>query len=127
MENFPLTAMQMFSRSRAPQPVQYVRPLVRYADGSVEQARFERWIWAMADARYRWLLRDWDKHPERIDVLRQFLDVAAARSALEGKPVREFDMEVRAWDYRKDPRDPRHGRVLYVLKHVPRPPATPRA
>ena len=126
-ENFPLTAMQMFSRSRAPQPVQYVRPVVRYADGSVEQARFERWIWAMADSRYRWLLRDWDKHPERIDVLKQFLDVAAARSAMEGKPVREFDMDVRTWDYMKDPRDPRRGKIMYVLKHVPRPPATPRA
>lgn len=126
-ENFPLTAMQMFSRARAPQSVQYVRPVVRYADGTVEQARFERWIWAMADSRYRWLLRDWEEHPERIDVLRQFLDVAAARSALEGKPVREFDMEVRAWDYRKEPRDPGRGKILYVLKHVPRPPATPRA
>ena len=121
-EKFPLTAMQMFSRSRAPEPVEYVRPLVRYEDGTVEPARFERWIGAVADSRYRWLLRDWEKEPERIALLRDFLDACAARAeAARGKRIREFRLEVRRWDYVHHPADPARGELLYVVSHTPRP------
>ncbi|HEX5726295.1 MAG TPA: hypothetical protein VFX98_12560, partial [Longimicrobiaceae bacterium] len=51
IEAFPFTGMQMFSRRHLAEPVQYVRPLVRYEDGTVAPARCERWIGAMADSR----------------------------------------------------------------------------
>lgn len=119
-EKFPLTAMQMFSRPQALEPVEYVRPLVVYEDGTAEPARFERWIGAMADARYRRLLRDWDRHPERIPLLREFLDACARRAAAaapEGRRIRGFVMETRRWDFRRDPADPERGAVVAVLRH----------
>jgi hypothetical protein len=119
-EKFPLTAMQMFSRPQALEPVEYVRPLVVYEDGTAEPARFERWIGAMADARYRRLLRDWDTHPERIPLLREFLDACARRAAVEapeGKRIRGFVMETRRWDFRRHPGDPERGAVVAVLRH----------
>ncbi|HEV2736675.1 MAG TPA: hypothetical protein VGV85_17640, partial [Longimicrobiaceae bacterium] len=119
-EKFPLTAMQMFSRPQPPEPVEYVRPLVVYADGTAEPARFERWIGAVADARYRGLLRDWDRHPERIPLLREFLDACARRAAATeppGRRIRGFVMETRRWDFRRHPRDPERGAVVAVLRH----------
>ncbi|MEW5929624.1 MAG: hypothetical protein AB1941_19390, partial [Gemmatimonadota bacterium] len=119
-EKFPLTAMQMFSRPQALEPVEYVRPLVVYADGATEPARFERWIGAVADARYRRLLRDWDRHPERIPLLRGFLDASARRAdaaAPPGRRIRAFVLETRRWDFRRHPRDPERGAVVAVLRH----------
>jgi hypothetical protein len=119
-EKFPLTAMQMFSRPQPLEPVEYVRPLVVYADGTAEPARFERWIGAVADARYRGLLRDWDRHPERIPLLREFLDACARRAAAtepSGRRIRGFVMETRRWDFRRHPRDPERGAVVAVLRH----------
>ncbi|HEX8391363.1 MAG TPA: hypothetical protein VF665_03310 [Longimicrobium sp.] len=122
-ERFPFTAMQMFSGSQRREPVEYVRPMVVYADGTREQARFENSIGAVADSRYRWLLRAWDKDTTRVPKLREFLDVAAERAnrnAPPGRRIREFQMEVRRWDYAHHPADPQRGRLLYVLRHVPR-------
>ncbi len=119
-ESFPLTAMQMFSRLHPSQPVRWVYPVVRYEDGTAEEARFDRWIGAMADSRYRWLLLDWEKDPERIPRLREFLDACAARANAglpPGKRIDRFELEVRRWDFRRDPRDPGRGRVEGVLVH----------
>ncbi|HEX2187518.1 MAG TPA: hypothetical protein VHG51_01410 [Longimicrobiaceae bacterium] len=119
-ERFPVTAMQMFSRPSPLEPVEYVRPLVRYADGSVERARFERWIGAVADARYRRLLRQWDEHPERLPLLREFLDACARRAnagAPPGRRVVGFELELRRWDFRRHPRDPDHGELVRVVRH----------
>ncbi|HEX5726087.1 MAG TPA: hypothetical protein VFX98_11515, partial [Longimicrobiaceae bacterium] len=116
----PFTGMQMFSRRHLAEPVQYVRPLVRYEDGTVAPARCERWIGAMADSRYRWLLRDWDARPERVGLTREFLDACARRAnaaAAPGRRVRGFELEVRRWDFRRHPEDPERGELLYVVRH----------
>jgi hypothetical protein len=119
-ETFPLTAMQMFSRPLPLEPVEYVRPMAVYADGTRERARLERWIGALADTRYRRLLRDWEGHPERVPVLRELLD-ACARRANAGKPpgrrIRRFELEHRRWDFRAHPDDPDRGELLDVLIH----------
>ncbi|HEU0054613.1 MAG TPA: hypothetical protein VFQ39_15605 [Longimicrobium sp.] len=123
-EKFPLTGMQMFSRMSPPEPVEYVVPLARYADGGVEPARFERWIGAMADTRYRWLLRDWGRRPERLPLLREFMDACAARAnegAAPGRRIVGFDLEVRRWDFRAHPADPARGELLATLHHDVRP------
>ena len=117
-EKFPLTAMQMFSRPVPLEPLEYVRPLVYYADGSSEQARFERWIGAVSDTRYRRLIRDWS--PERVGLLHEFLDAAAARANANAPPdrrVRGFRLELRRWDFRRYPADPERGRLERVLLH----------
>jgi len=119
-ETFPLTAMQMFSRPLALEPVEYVLPMAVYEDGTRERARFERWIGALADTRYRRLLRDWDTRPERLPVLRQLLDTAARRAnadAAPGRRIRRFELEHRRWDFRAHPDDPDRGEILEVLIH----------
>jgi hypothetical protein len=129
-EKFPLTGMQMFSRMSPAEPVEYVRPLARYEDGTVERARFEKWIGAMADTRYRWLLRDWGRHPERIPLAREFMDACAARAnagAAPGRRIVGFDLEVRRWDFRRNPADPERGELLSVLRHDVRPSKSPSA
>jgi hypothetical protein len=125
-ERFPLTAMQMFSRPLPARPVEYVLPRVRYEDGTVERARFERWIGAMADTRYRRLIRR-DERPERVALLREFLDASAARanaSAAPGRRVRAFELEHRRWDFRRHPHDPARGELLHVLRHEVAPSAS---
>lgn len=119
-EKFPLTAMQMFSRPIAVGPVEYVVPVVYYADGSHEQARFERWIGAVADTRYRRLIRDWYSKPERLPLLHEFLDAAARRVNATASPARKIDhfvLEVRRWDFRKDSGDPSRGDVIRAIRY----------
>ena len=92
--------MQMFSRPVDAAPVEYVMPVVHYADGSYEQARFERWIGAVADTRYRRLLRDGYSKPERLTLLHEFLDAAASRANATASPARKIDhfvLEIRRW------------------------------
>jgi hypothetical protein len=118
-EKFPLSAMQMFSSPQRLGPVEYVRPLVVYADGTREPARFERWIGAVADSRYRRLIR-WDRYPERGALLREFLDAAARRASAStpaGRRIDRFELEHRRWDFRRHPDDPERGEILGVLHH----------
>lgn len=120
-EKFPFTAMQMFSSPQPLTAVEYVRPAVMYADGSRKQARFEQWIGAMADTRYRRIIR-WDRHPERIPLLREFLDSAARRADSAGAPgarIEQFELELRRWDFRRHPDDPDRGEVIGVFRHRP--------
>ena len=118
-EAFPLTAMQMFSRPVALAPVEYVRPVAVRQDGTRERARFERWIGAMADARYRRIIGAWDADGSD-PVLRAFLDAAARRANAEAAPGRRivrFELERRRWDFRAHPADPSRGATLAVLVH----------
>jgi hypothetical protein len=120
----------MFSRPSALAPVEYVRPLVEYEDGTREAARFERWIGAVADSRYRWLIRDWDRHPERIELLREFLDAVAreANASLPpGRKIRRFILERRRWDFRAEPASSERGEVDRVIVHDPAGAASSRA
>jgi hypothetical protein len=119
-EKFPFTAWQMFSGRHPPGPVEHVRPMVVYEDGTRERARFERWIWAVADGRFRWLLTGWDRRPERVAELRRFLDacaVLANRQAPPGRRVRAFEIEVWEWDYQRHPGGPEHAELRRVLRH----------
>ena len=119
-EKFPLTAMQMFSRPATIGPVEYVVPVVYYADGSHEQARFERWIGAVADTRYRRLIRDWHSKPERLPRLHEFLEAAARQAnatAPQSRKVDHFVLEVRSWDFRNNPHDPSRGKLLRTIRY----------
>lgn len=122
-EKFPLSAMQMFSSRLPLAPVEFVRPWAVYADGSREPARFERWIGAMQDSRYRRIITDWDRRPERLPVLREFLDRAAARANADAPPahrIRRFELERRRWDFRAHPDEP-DGTLVQLLTHDVRP------
>lgn len=122
-ERFPLSAMQMFSTREPLTPVEFVRPYAVYGDGRREPARFERWIGAVADSRYRRLIRD----PAREPLLREFLDRAAERANAGAPPearIRRFELERRRWDFRADPDHP-DGTLLAVLSHDVRPMGIP--
>jgi hypothetical protein len=102
--------------------------MVVYEDGTRARARFERWIWAVADGRFRWLLTAWDRRPERIGQLRRFLDacaVLANRDAPPGRRVRSFEIEVWEWDYRRHPAGPEQAELRRVLRHPVDAPARP--
>lgn len=122
-EKFPLSAMQMFSSRLALEPVEFVRPWAVYTDGSRAPARFEHWIGAMRDSRYRRIITDWDRRPERLPVLREFLDRAAARANADAPPahrIRRFELERRVWDFRAHPDEP-DGTLVQLLTHDVRP------
>ena len=122
-EAFPFTAWQMFSGRATPGPVEHVRPMVVYQDGTRERARFERWIWAVADGRFRWLLTNWERRPERIAHLRRFLDACtllANRGAPPGRRVAYFEIEVWEWDYLRHPLGPEHATLRRVVRHPER-------
>ena len=52
--SIPFTTMKMFAAMNEPLgTISYITPLAIREDGTVAPARFERWIGAMADARYR--------------------------------------------------------------------------
>ena len=119
-EKFPLTAMQMFSRPPVIGPVEYVVPVVYYADGSHEQARFERWIGAVADTRYRRLIRDWYSKPERLPLLNEFLEAAARQANATAPPSQKVDhfvLEMRRWDFRNEPGDPSRGKLIRAIRY----------
>jgi len=119
-EKYPLTAMQMFSRMQQIGPVVYVRPIVYYEDGTREPAKFERWIGAVADTRYRRLIREWERRPERLPLLHEFLQIAASRAnatAPPGRRIDRFELELRRWDFRREPNDPDRGKLLNVVRH----------
>jgi hypothetical protein len=93
---------------------------VYYEDGTREPAKFERWIGAVADTRYRRLIREWERRPERLPLLHEFLQIAASRAnatAPPGRRIDRFELELRRWDFRREPNDPDRGKLLNVVRH----------
>jgi predicted DCC family thiol-disulfide oxidoreductase YuxK len=116
IEFYPFTTLKMFSALNEPLgTIAYVMPLAVYEDGRREQARFERWIGAMADSRYRQTLtaafRD-DARSRRTD---EFLGASlreANRRAAAGSRVVGFELQLWEWDFANEPRSPTRGRMI---------------
>jgi hypothetical protein len=119
-EKFPLTAMQMFSREPRIGAVEYVVPWAVRDDGTRSRARFEQWIPAMADTRYRRLLSRWAAGRDSVGMLEEFLDASAVRAnaRLRGsRRVRAFELEHRRWDFRAAPDDAQRGELIRTLHY----------
>lgn len=119
IEFFPLTTLKMFSTIN-PRVISYVRPVAFLSDGRREPARFEQWIGAMADSRYREVVltpfREGDR--QRCD---DFL-AAAVRAANRGggEPrVVGIDLQFWQWDFAADPDNPTQGHLVSVYEYRP--------
>ncbi|MGE0450124.1 MAG: thiol-disulfide oxidoreductase DCC family protein [Vicinamibacterales bacterium] len=117
VEFFPFTTLKMFSTIN-PRVISYVRPIAVLADGRREPARFERWIGAMADSRYREVVlapfRGGDRR--RCD---EFLaaTVHAANLRRQGPPVVGVDLQFWQWDFAADPDNPSQGQVVSTYEY----------
>jgi hypothetical protein len=113
--------MQMFSRKATIGAVEYVTPYALHADGARTRARFEEWIGAMADTRYRRLLSRWAAAPEGTGLLHEFLDASAQRAnrvlPLERR-IEAFELEHRRWDFRRAPADPARGELVRLHRYT---------
>ena len=119
VEFYPFTTMKMFSAMN-PTVISYVKPVAIYDDGWTAPARFERWIGAMADSRYREVILA--PFQDRADLNRcnAFLDAsmqAANRHASEHGRVVGIELQFWQWNFVNDPDNPNHGQVMNTFVH----------
>lgn len=114
IEFYPLTTLKMFSALNLPLgTTSYTKAFVVYEDGRRERARFEEWIGAMADSRYRQMLVFASQGPEEVERADAFLEASMrAANRGEGPRVVGFDVEMWEWNFAADPRSPTRGRLL---------------
>ncbi len=120
VERFPLTAMQMYHTVNTKGVLLYRKPLAHYSDGSVEEARFDRWIGATADGRYRAMIDM--AMMGREGVPEKFFDACLARAnalARDGRKVEYFEVQQIVWDYKRDIDNPTFGDVEKVYRYPP--------
>lgn len=116
IEFFPFTTMKMFSALNLPfGQVSYVKPLAVHEDGRRTLARFERWIGAMADSRYRQIIMVPFEPEPALAPTDAFLDAsmrAANRSAPAGDRIVGFEIQFWRWQFRADPDSPTQGALV---------------
>lgn len=108
-EFYPFTSWPMFKFRNTTGHLTYHKPFVFYTNGDVEDARFDRWIGAMADTRYREML-EVKRHPE---IAEKFFDASIERANAEdpkGRTVDHFEIETWRWDFRNEPHSPTFGK-----------------
>jgi hypothetical protein len=122
IECFPLTSMQMYAGRDTSGTVEYVRVDARLAPGDTILAPLEEAIPALADARYRLLLRRGFESEQGRRIAVAYLRAAGrAHNAKVAPPQRivAFHVELRRWDFRGDPEASRGtggpGRVAGAL------------
>jgi hypothetical protein len=107
--------MKMFAAMNEPLgSISYIRPIAIYEDGSTAPARFDRWIGAMADGRYRRVLTFPFDDRRGADVTTQFLaaSLRAANRLPDGQRVVGFELQLWEWDFANDPANPHRGRMV---------------
>ncbi len=123
IEFYPFTTMKMFAAMNEPLGrITYVTPLAIRENGTVTPARFERWIGAMKDARYRRIISM--PFGDQTDATRtnEFLHAsmrAANRSASMGDRVVGFELQLWEWDFVGDARNPAHGVLVDTYRYTP--------
>ena len=108
-EFYPASAWGMFKFRNSSGVLTYQKPLVFYSNGDVEEAKFDRWIGAMADTRYRQML-EVKRHPELAE---KFFDASIARANAadsKGRTVDHFEIETWRWDFRNEPQSATYGK-----------------
>ena len=110
-EFYPFSAWGMFKYKNTSGTLTYHKPLVFYTNGDVEEARFDRWIGAMADTRYRRML-EVNRHPELAE---KFFDASIERANAtdpKRRTVDHFVIETWNWDFRNEPQSPTYGTLV---------------
>ncbi len=121
IECFPLTSMQMYAGRDTSGTVEYVIVEARRVSGETIAAPLEAAIPALADARYRLLLRRGFESEAGRRLAVAYLEAAGRAHNARAAPalrLATFHVELRRWDFRRSPApiDPqRPGRVAGVL------------
>lgn len=116
IEFYPFTTLKMFAALNLPLgTINYTKAFVIDEDGRRERARFEEWIGAMADSRYRQMLVFAFQGPAEVQRSNEFLEASmrAANAQHPGSPrIVGFDVEMWEWDFARDPRSSTRGRLI---------------
>lgn len=120
IEEFPFTAMQMYSKPNLSGVIDWYAVVAETESGARVRAPIERAIPAFRDARYRRVIRQsFDADPAKRALgerfLRAFLD---AHNAQAGPRERLAVVEAQRWrwDYARDPDDAAHGVLVERLE-----------
>jgi predicted DCC family thiol-disulfide oxidoreductase YuxK len=122
MDKYPLTAMRMYEDRNTDGVLTYRKAFAHYDNGAVEEARFDRWIGAMADTRYRGMLQR--ALADRPGPHQQFFAACinrANRNAPEGRTIEFFEIQQITWDYKNDIDNPNFGNVEKTYRYPPIP------
>lgn len=120
IEFYPFTTMKMFAAMNEPLGrITYIKPVAIYDDGSAAPARFERWIGAMADGRYRRVVTFPFDDRQSAGVTSQFLaaSMQAANRRPDGKRIAQFELQLWEWDFAANPTDPGKGRMVKSFRY----------
>lgn len=116
IEEFPFTAMQMYSQPNLTGVIEWHAVVAETESGRRIRAPIERAIPAFRDARYRRVIRQsFGAGPEKRALgeafLGAFLRAHNARSA-PAERLAAAEAQRWRWDYRRDPDDPAHGALV---------------
>ncbi|PQO36154.1 hypothetical protein DTL21_09570 [Bremerella cremea] len=114
LELYPLTAWQMYSGVSESELIKYNKVFAVYADGRKEEARLEYWIGALADSRYRDILK---KTTQQQAAFFKMLLSLANKGSQQPKIIR-FEVETVEWRFLTNADDPDFGTVKSV-EHYP--------
>ena len=121
IEFYPLTTMKMFAAMNQPLgTINYITPLAVHEDGTMTLARFEEWIGAMADARYRRIISLPFSDRHSADRTNEFLEAsmrAANRTAHDGGRIVGFELQLWKWDFVRDPENLQHGHLVDTYRY----------
>lgn len=110
IEFFPFTAMQMYSSARRGTNVTYYRVVVHEPDGTSRRGYPERWIPALSDSRYRFIIRDCFQ-PKYLNRCEAFVERLGTLMNRETQLASTIEVQKREWDFQKQPQDPNFGRT----------------
>lgn len=110
---YPASAMQMYSTTQTDGSITYKKVWAVYEDGHKEEARLDKWIGALADSRYRFVL---EKAPKAQQAFFDEILTIANRDSQQGKIIR-FDVETYQWNFLTDPDDPNFGKVINIATY----------
>ena len=118
MEQFPLTGWRMYSGSRNDGWVDYRQIYYTTSSGSRRRADVDKWVGAMADARYRDILHK-DKELQSLF----FKAVGKRANELqrrqnEGDEIVSFEVERKRWNFLTDPSNHEFGEVCETRRFV---------
>lgn len=115
IEFFPFTAMQMYTQPLAqPEVATYYKVLAQYESGVTARAYPEDVIKAVADGRYRRVIRRCFI-PERVQVCEKFLLTVGStfnKDAPLGERMQQLEVQEWMWNFRDNPLDPQHGAMV---------------
>jgi len=104
--------MKMFSDRHTTGIIYYYKAFSINESGNTSKADFEEFIGAMADTRYRKVIRYAFRSKEKRRICEKFLVAAANatnRKARPGERITQFEIQKWRWDFRSNPLDPKYG------------------